>query len=105
MLRRVPVPRRHRYAVNDLLDLLGRRWMLRVLWELRAAPLTYGQLRAACDELSTSVLADRLRELGEAGLVARDEAGAYVLTPYGAELRDHLLPLSAFAERWREGAR
>ncbi|MFL5835449.1 MAG: winged helix-turn-helix transcriptional regulator, partial [Solirubrobacteraceae bacterium] len=43
-------------------DLLGRRWMLRVLWELRGEPLPFRRLREACDEVSTSVLSQRLRE-------------------------------------------
>ena len=32
------VPVRHRHPIADLFDLLGRRWALRVLWELRDAP-------------------------------------------------------------------
>ena len=31
------------------LDLLGRRWALRVLWELRGGPLSFRELRARCD--------------------------------------------------------
>ena len=46
-----------------LLDLLGRRWSLRVLWELRDGPLTSRALRAACDEASPSVLQARLADL------------------------------------------
>ena len=38
--------------IMALLDLLGRRWSLRILWELREAPLTSRALRAACDEAS-----------------------------------------------------
>ena len=52
-----------------LLDLLGRRWALRILWELRDGPLTFRALQAACGNLSPSVLNDRLRELREAGIL------------------------------------
>jgi DNA-binding HxlR family transcriptional regulator len=84
-----------------LLDLLGRRWTLRVLWELRSGdPVTYAALREASDRMSTSVLATRLRELAEAGLVARDDAGAYRLTRDGVRLLEHLGPLDDFARRW-----
>src|SRR6266566_657455 len=38
--------------IMALLDLLGRRWTLRILWELRAQPLTSRALRTACDEAS-----------------------------------------------------
>ena len=65
------------------LDLLGRRWSLRVLWELREGPRTFRGLREACDEVSPTVLNDRLSELREAGLV--DAAGSgYELTTTGA---------------------
>lgn len=83
----------------ELLDLLGRRWALRILWDLRDEPRTYGQLQA--DEISTSVLAQRLRELAAAGIVEHDAAGAYRLTPRGRELGELLLPLAAWARRWR----
>lgn len=81
-----------------LLDLLGRRWTLRILWDLREGPRTYGELQAA--EISTSVLAQRLRELRAAGIVGRDERGAYRLTARGAELGRLLLPLARWAHDW-----
>jgi DNA-binding HxlR family transcriptional regulator len=85
----------------QLLDLLGRRWTLRVLWELRSGdPVPYAALREASDRMSTSVLATRLRELTAAGLVDRDAAGAYRLTRDGVRLLEHLGPLDEFARRW-----
>jgi DNA-binding HxlR family transcriptional regulator len=86
-----------------LLDLLGRRWTLRVLWELRDEPRTFGQIQSG--EISTSVLAQRLRELVEAGIVERDDAGAYALTRHGRELAELLLPLNAWADRWAKRRR
>ncbi|MEE4381785.1 MAG: helix-turn-helix domain-containing protein [Pseudomonadales bacterium] len=83
-----------------LLDLLGRRWTLRVLWELRDGPATFRELRARCDALSPSVLSARLRELREAGLVAHAEGEGYGLTARGSELGEQLVALSAWAERW-----
>ena len=55
-----------------LLDLLGRRWSLRILWELREQSLTSRALRAACDEASPTVLQARLTELREAGFIELD---------------------------------
>jgi DNA-binding HxlR family transcriptional regulator len=52
-----------------LLDLLGRRWTLRIIWELREKPLTSRALRTACDEASPTVLQARLSELRDAGLL------------------------------------
>lgn len=85
-----------------LLDLLGRRWSLRVLWELRAGPLSFRALRAACSEISPSVLNQRLRELREAGLVELADDG-YALTALGWELQEFFEPLNAWAERWARG--
>ncbi|WCB94833.1 hypothetical protein DSM104299_03572 [Baekduia alba] len=85
------------HAINDLLALLGRRWVLRVLWELRGDPLPFRRLRAACDEVSTSVLSQRLRELRDEGLVTQTDDDAYTLTADGRALGDQLVALSAWA--------
>jgi DNA-binding HxlR family transcriptional regulator len=86
-----------------LLDLLGRRWTLRILWELREGrKLTSRELRAACDEASPTVLQARLSELREAGFLDLAAEGGYSLTPLGQELCETFLPLHRFAERWRK---
>jgi DNA-binding HxlR family transcriptional regulator len=82
------------------LDLLGRRWTLRVLWELRDEPLTFRALRARCDAMSPSVLNQRLAELRESGLVEIDPDGGYRLTVAGRDLLRALAPLQAWATRW-----
>jgi DNA-binding HxlR family transcriptional regulator len=84
--------------VMALLDLLGRRMTLRILWELSRAgePLTFRALQAAADTNPT-VLNTRVKELRYAGLVTRDESG-YSLSPAGGELMALLLPLHAWAE-------
>jgi DNA-binding HxlR family transcriptional regulator len=87
--------------IMALLDLLGRRWSLRILWELRDEPLTSRALRTACDEASPTVLQARLTELREAGFVELGEGGGYGLTPLGRELSATFMPLHRFAERWR----
>ena len=93
-----------RRPLMRLLELLGRRWALRVLWELREAPLAFRALRERCDEVSPSVLNSRLRELREAGIVERAAAG-YALTGQGAELGRLLLSLSDWSDRWPGGRR
>jgi DNA-binding HxlR family transcriptional regulator len=84
------------------MDLLGRRWTLRILWELRDGPVGARALRSRCDQMSSSVLYERLDELTAAGLLARDEAGAYLLTDIGAQLAPALESLDAWAKRWSE---
>ncbi len=88
--------------IMALLDLLGRRWTLRILWELRETTLTSRELRAACDEVSPTVLQARLSELRAAGFVDLAPEGGYGLTALGRELQDNFLPLYRFAERWRK---
>ena len=84
-----------------LLDLFGRRWSLRILWELREQSMTSRALRTACDEASPTVLNERLKELREAGFIELASAGGYGLTPLGRDLCDTFMPLHRFAERWR----
>jgi DNA-binding HxlR family transcriptional regulator len=68
------------------MDLLGRRWALRILWELRHGPLGARALRDHCDGMSSSVLYERLGELVEARLVDQDASGDYLLTKHGTRL-------------------
>lgn len=82
------------------LDLLGRRWTLRVLWELRDGPLGFRDLQQRCDAMSSSVLSERLANLRDAGLVAKDDDERYGLTAIGRDLAGAVKPLGAWAERW-----
>ena len=82
------------------LDLLGRRWALRVLWELREGAQTFRDLRTRCDEVSPTVLNQRLAELREAGIVAHEPGSGYALTPLGESLLEALAPLHDWAARW-----
>jgi DNA-binding HxlR family transcriptional regulator len=87
--------------IMALLDLLGRRWSLRIIWELRDdRSLTSRALRAACDEASPTVLQTRLTELRKAGFVELMPGDGYRLTAIGKELFDNFLPLQHFADRW-----
>ena len=86
--------------IMALLDLLGRRWTLRIVWELREQPLTSRALRAACDDASPTVLQTRLTDLREAGLLELVPESGYRLTVLGRELFDQFMPLNRFAERW-----
>jgi DNA-binding HxlR family transcriptional regulator len=87
--------------VMALLDLLGRRWTLRVLWELREGPVKFRDLAQRADAMSQSVLSRRLNELETACFVTSDEDG-WRLSDDGSALLQLLLPLSRFATRWAE---
>ncbi|MGH6709318.1 MAG: winged helix-turn-helix transcriptional regulator [Bradyrhizobium sp.] len=90
--------------IMALLDLLGRRWTLRILWELRQGSLTSRALRTACDEASPTVMQTRLTELRDAGLIELLPGDGYGLTGLGLELKETFLPLHRFAERWSRHA-
>jgi DNA-binding HxlR family transcriptional regulator len=83
-----------------LLDLLGRRWAMRMIWELSRQGLTFRELQAACGEISPTVLNTRLGELREAGIVALIDGSGFALTPEGERLLGELMGLYDWAERW-----
>jgi DNA-binding HxlR family transcriptional regulator len=83
-----------------LLDLLGRRWTLRVLWELREDVLVFRALQERCGGIAPSVLNTRLAELKGAGLVGLQDGGGYELTRVGRELLRALAPLEEWSQSW-----
>src|SRR5688572_13008109 len=87
-------------GINAAVELFHRRWVLRILWELRDGGLNFRQLRAACDDVSPSVLNQRLAELREARLVAHEVAAGYALTPHGQALIVSMQPMMKWAGRW-----
>jgi DNA-binding HxlR family transcriptional regulator len=88
-----------------LLDLLGRRWALRILWELREAGYGFRALQDRCDAMSPSVLSQRLMELQEAGIVQQNEDADYTLTQEGTILLRSLASLNDWALHWAERER
>jgi DNA-binding HxlR family transcriptional regulator len=83
-----------------LLDLLGRRWALRVLWELRdGSAVTFRELQAQCGNVSSSVLNQRLHELRDAEAISLGPHG-YLLSSHGHELIIALAPLDEWAKQW-----
>jgi DNA-binding HxlR family transcriptional regulator len=82
------------------LDLVGHRWLLRVVWELRDGPVGFRALAERCDGVSTGVLRERLVELMAADLVEQGDDRQYALTKLGRELIIALAPIDAWAKRW-----
>lgn len=89
--------------VMALLDLLGRRMALRILWELSraGAPLTFRALQQAA-ETNPALLNTRLKEMRAARFVGHDGEG-YALSEEGRSLVTLLLPLANWAKTWAEG--
>jgi DNA-binding HxlR family transcriptional regulator len=89
--------RKSRQSGDELFDVLGRRWALRLVWEMDEDASTYRELASRVPDMSTSVLTDRLRELRAVGLV--EHADGYRLTSTGRELRAQLGSMRDWAER------
>jgi DNA-binding HxlR family transcriptional regulator len=83
--------------VESALELLGRRWALRLVWELRRNPLSFSELRGRTG-VSPSVLSARLDELTGAGILERDGVRRYRLSGSGRELARVLYELNRWAE-------
>lgn len=90
--------------IMALLDLLGRRWVLRLVWELRDEPRRFRELQDATGASPTIVNA-RLADLREARLVELDPESGYRLTALGGELLRLVLPLHVWSEKWAKMAR
>src|SRR5437763_7109818 len=80
-------------SLAKALDVVGERWTLLIVRELLLrGPSRYTDLRAGLPGIATNLLADRLRELEQAGIVERENAPPPVattlfrLTPRGEEL-------------------
>ena len=87
-------------SVLELLDLFGRRWALRVMWELAEGPLRFTQIQERCDAMSPSVLNQRLSDLCGAGVAELRADRRYGLTDEGAQLVSSLRPIDSWARRW-----
>jgi DNA-binding HxlR family transcriptional regulator len=82
------------------LDLFGRRWNLRIVWELRHGPVGFRALQQRCDDMSSSVLRQRLTELVDARIVAQEPDTAYALTDLGRGAYLALRPLDRWSAAW-----
>jgi DNA-binding HxlR family transcriptional regulator len=89
-------------AVAHALDLIGERWALLIVRELLLGPKRFTDLRAGLPGASADILAQRLREMTEAGVVRRKKLpppaslDVYELTDWGAELE----PVVTLLGRW-----
>lgn len=92
-------------GIARALDAVGERWALLVVRELMLGPKRFTDLRAGLPGISTDILAERLRELEEVGVLSRATlpapaaAKVYQLTARGRELRPVLLALGRWGSR------
>ena len=86
--------------IMQLIDILGKKWVLRILWELKPGPCTFRQLQSRCDDLSPTTINARIKDLCVARFVVKTADVGYALTEQGEELIELFLPLNNFATRW-----
>jgi DNA-binding HxlR family transcriptional regulator len=91
--------------VARALDLVGERWALLIVRELLLGPKRFTDLRAGLLHLSPDVLSQRLRELGQVGIVRRGKlpppsgSRIYELTDWGRDLEPVVLALGRWGSR------
>ena len=86
-------------GVTRALELVGERWALLIVRDLLVGPRRYGELAAGLPRIPSNILAARLKELQEAGVLRRAPRSRiiiYELTPYGRELEPVVLALGAW---------
>jgi len=89
-------------GVTRGLELVGERWALLVVRDLLVGPRRYGELAAGLPRIPSNILAARLKELQEAGIIRRaprSRVVLYELTPYGRELEPVVLALGAWGSK------
>jgi len=103
--------RRSACAIASTLDLVGDKWSLLVIRDILHGKRTYSELLDSPERIPTNILADRLKRLEEAGIIAsspyqeRPVRYAYALTGKGAALGDVLLALVRWGKRYIPGTR
>jgi DNA-binding HxlR family transcriptional regulator len=108
MKSKIPLPDRpikgHKSTkpILVLLNLLSRRWFLRILWELKDQARGFRELQACCEQLSPNTLSTRLSELKQAGLVDNSSTGLWQITELGEKLKPSLLELSKWSKQWAQ---
>ena len=92
-------------AVACTLDLVGDKWSLLVVRDLLRGDVTYGELQNSPEGIPTNILADRLKRLEQAGVIAKSAYHehpvryVYGLTEKGKALRDVLRALVRWGKK------
>src|SRR5262245_52334006 len=103
MARRSPCP------IAGTLDLLGVKWTLLVVRDLFSGRKRYGEQAASMERIPTNLLAERLKRLEDAGVIAsapyqdNPPRHEYTLTPMGEALRPVLQEIVNWGRRHLAG--
>lgn len=92
-----------------MLEIVGKRWSSAILLALARGAERFSDITASIRDLSSRMLALRLRELEQAGLIDRvilhtmPVSVRYQLTAQGRDLLNSLQPIAGYAGRWAPG--
>jgi len=86
--------------INELMAILGKKWVLRIIWELNQSPCTFRELQSRCGGVSPTIINARIKDLCSAQLVVKSPSSGYTLSQYGVELMELFGPISDFSKRW-----
>ena len=96
-----------RCGVNDTLSLIGKRWLMTVLYEISLGNNQFTALRKSVTEISEHVLAKRIGDLTEHGLITKQEIGntiplqiTYTATEKGEQLLSLVDGLCKWNRHW-----
>ena len=84
------------------LDLVGERWTLLILRNLLIGPQRYTTLQGSLPGITTNLLAKRLHEMEQQGLIQKD-GRLYRISPLGLELEPAIMALGRFGQRYLAG--
>ncbi len=96
------MPNSSNRPIMQLIDLLSKKWVLRILWELRQSPSTFRELQARCGDISPTMINKRVKELHQARLLEKSPERGYCLSELGDEFVELFTPIYQFSERWEE---
>jgi DNA-binding HxlR family transcriptional regulator len=93
-------------AATAALNVLGQKWVMRIIRALGERTQRFCELQDALGGANSATLSQRLKMLEDEGMIARHAISAvppwveYSLTDKGAELRAAITGIDRWAERW-----
>lgn len=100
-----------RCPIRDVLDRVGDRWSLLILWSLVDGAKRFSELRRQIGDVSQRMLAQTVRRLEQDGLLSRTVTPTvpprvdYSLTPLGRSFLEPLNTLVDWANRHHDAIR
>ncbi len=91
-----------RRPIMVFIDLVGKKWLLRILWELNDGPCTFRELQSRCGQISPTMINKRVKELTKANLIEKVKPKGYRLTGLGAELMELFDPFDNWLKTWEK---